>query len=91
MKSRTGRRAAFRVSLRAAAIPSGIAIASARIVEVMTSARVSIERSQRLRFQIRSRPSAVTAASLVSRRVTNQTSTVMSRIRMGAGMRSRIS
>jgi hypothetical protein len=56
----------------------------------MTSASVSIERSQSSRFQIRSRPSAVIAASLVSRRVTNQTSTVMSRIRTGAGMKSRI-
>ncbi len=91
MKSRTGRRAAFSGSLPAAPIPTGIATASARMVETVTSARVSIAGSQSPRLQTSSRPSAVNTASPALCRVTNQTSMLARKTRTGAGTANRIS
>gem|GEM_PF-6270837 len=58
---------------------------SAKRVAVRTSARVSIARDQRCRSQMRKRPIAEQAASLVSRFVTTQMSTDARTMKTGVG------
>ncbi len=63
MKSSTGRTTAETRSLRAAQMPSGIAIAIARTADSRTSARVSIALSHWFTPAMRTKPTSVPTAS----------------------------